>query len=813
MSDSSGKASTTFAGDSSPHSGSNEKAAGAFGVLAIVVAFPIAILVAFITWACFTVGRISHRVIWAFVGLYTLGIVLTGNSITMVTNYIQSWHMILEASSLGSSEAIQAEIINALIMQVPLSVLMGGIVGAGYSYWRWIRRASWEVFNFRLSPYQWLMRKKNIADIQSDRNSPKEGKTVGVESTYGKKIIQTDAEARAHTLVVGSTGSGKTTTLMLMARDIIKRGHGLIFVDLKGSPDVVRILHEYSQRYGRDFQHWIMQTPGEEYEGPDEKGPAYYDPLNRGDASRRTNLIMAGRVWSESYYEVLAQDYLQRAFEVAIHTPPTNAVSSFADIASLFDVNKLRDRAKILELKGNPRHAELLRQIDDFFNADGSVKKDSGTDSALKSVEAEIRILTNSTAGAWLRKDPFGDNDINLRSVADRGSIVVFSLDSLNYESDANRIGNLIIQDLKTVTSELQNKPSDNVLQVYIDEFSAIDSENIVGLINKSRAANVPVTLSTQAIDDLRKESDSFMGRVVANINSFIVHRANDYDDAEEYAKLTGKIKTKKFNQQVEHKTTIFGKIGKGAGTGMGSLEEVEDYRVSPSKIQELGTGEAIYIAKSPLRFERVTVIPEDESKIVIDEVAKKKNLDDRKQVSAPKAYQSFSSFTSDTSPEWEEDEVKPAEEQIPDDYLPSYDIKPANKQNLNRIFNKNSKEETTPKPLELSKDDVSSSKPDLATNNKTALPRTLPAMPSPAPKKDNGGIVPPVPVKPAQKLPKAPVAPSLPTLPKAPSSTLVNRPIPSTPVKPTAKKEPQITKPSVVGTKGKTIGGDWEDE
>lgn len=813
MSDSSGKASTTFAGDSSPHSGNNEKAAGAFVVLAIILAFPIALLTAFITWGCFTVGRISHRVIWAFVGLYALGIVITGNALNIVQNYLQSWKMILGASALENSEEIQAEIINALILQIPLSLLIGGIVGAGYAYWRWIRREQWQVFKFRLTPYQWVMRKKNISDIQSDRNSPKDGKTVGIESTYGQKIIQTDAEARAHTLVVGSTGAGKTTTLMLMARDIIKRGHGLIFVDLKGSPDVVRILHEYSERYGRDFQHWIMQTPGEPYEGPDEKGPAYYDPLNRGDASRRTNLIMAGRDWSEAYYETLAQDYLQRAFEVAIATPPSNAVSSFSDIASLFDVNKLRDRAKILELKGNRRQQDILRQIDQYFNADGSVKKDAGTDSALKSVEAEIRILTNSTAGAWLRKDPDGDNDINLRSIADNGSIVVFSLDALNYESDANRIGNLIIQDLKTVTSELQNKPADNVLQVYIDEFSAIDSENIVGLINKSRAANVPVTLSTQAIDDLRKESDSFMGRIVANINSFIVHRANDYDDAEEYAKLTGKVKVKKFSQQVEHTTSIFGKIGKGAGTGMGSLEEVEDYRVSPSVIQELGTGEAIYIAKSPLRFEKVTVIPEDESKIVIDEVAKKKNLDDRKQITGPKPYQSFSSFTSDNAPEWEEEDIKPVEEQIPDDYLPSYDIKPANKQNIDRIFNKATPEESKNLNLEKEQEIKPEIKKDINTKPQASLPRTLPVMPSPAPKPSVSGIVPPAPSKPSQKLPKAPVAPSLPTRP-IPSSTLpVTRPNVTPVVKPAIRPQPRLTKPSVASTKGKTVGGDWDDE
>lgn len=803
------RASTTFAGDSSPNAARDAKMAAGVATLVALIALPIAALTALGVWFAFTWGRINHRVIWAFVGLYAIGLLATGNGPGSVNVYMESWNHIFNAFQDGDNPNKTQQIIQALLMQTPLSILIGGVFGASITYWQWIRRPSWEKYDFRLTPYEWWRKRKNISDIQSDKNSPKDGKTVGVNADRGQKVIQTDAEARAHTLCVGSTGSGKTTTLMLMARDIIKRGHGLIFIDLKGSPDVVRILHEYSERYGRDFQHWTMQTPGEVYEGPDEKGPAYYDPLNRGDASRRTNLIMAGRKWSESYYEVLAQDYLQRAFEVAIASPPSNAISSFSDIASLFNVNTLRDRAKIMEMKGNRRHEEILRQVDEYFNLDGSVKKDPGTASALKSVEAEIRILTNSTAGAWLRKDPDGDNDINLRSIADNGSIVVFSLDSLNYESDANRIGNLIIQDLKTVTSELQTRPADNTLQVYIDEFSAIESENIVGLINKSRSAGVPVTLSTQALDDLRKESDSFMGRIVANINSFIIHRSNDLDDAEEYAKLGGQEMTQKVKQNIEYTTSIFGRFGKGAGTGRGSLDEVLDYRVSPKTIQELDTGEAIYIAKSPLRIVKVKVIPEDESKIVIDEVAKQKNINNNNKQSNPKStYQSFSSF-GETNTVWDEEEKEKVEEdKLSDDFLPSYDVKSPDKSNLNRIFTKGANNGNMATNINLDKSD------EIIVAPKAAV---APLSPS----KDNLPTIPPrnsskpptattrlteMPQRPMPSLPKAPSFGNKPTLPTMPASPITPK---TTPIAPTSpKKSQEAEKPAIKGNK---IGGQWD--
>lgn len=735
------QATTTFAGETAPdHSERDKKITGAVIGLAFLVAFPLAVLTAVGTWATFAWGRIHHSVLLAVLGVYTAVIALTGHAPAAFWEPLASWKLLF--GLIDNTGEWKHVLLQALWMQAPLSVFAGLLIGIGVAWWSWFRRPSWETFTFRLTPWQWLKRRKNIHDIQSDKHSPDNGKTVGVESTTGKKIIQTDAEARAHTLCVGSTGSGKTTTLMLMARDIIKRGQGLIFVDLKGSPDVADTLQEYAERYGRDFQHWIMQTPGQPYNGPDPKGPAYYDPLNRGDASRRTNLVMAGREWTEPYYETLAQDYLQRAFEVAIQNPPVGSESSFSDLASLFDPLELRARARTLD-PGNRRHAEILRQIDEYFNADGSVKKDNGTQSALKSVEAELRILTNSTAGAWLRKDPDGDNDINLRSVADKGSIVVFSLDSNNYESDASRIGNLIIQDLKTVTSELMSKPAENILQVYIDEFSAIDSENIVGLINKSRAANVPVTLSTQAIDDLRRSSEAFMGRVVANINSFIIHRANDYDDAEEYSKLTGKVKKQQFNQQVEHSTSLFGRMGKGAGTGHGNLVEVEDYRVSPSQIQELGTGEAVYIAKSPLRFEFVTVIPE-----VAGQISSTPQPDTAPKPKVLKADEG--TVTTRNAPEKRTDDAAGMDTPKPavDTVETSADVRKADPEVLQRIFNKENRVRTSgiadiakPRPTlprteqapTISKTVAAGIRPpsSVATPPATVAPRQVPERPS----------------------------------------------------------------------------------
>ena len=182
-----------------------------------------------------------------------------------------------------------------------------------------------------------------------------------------------------------------------------------------------------------------------------------------------------------------------------------------------------------------------------------------------------------------------------------------------NYGMQAALIANLIIQDLKTVSSELRVQPAAQPFQVIIDEFSAVGSEHIIGLVNKSRDANMPVTLTTQALADLRQHSPTLQDQLLGIVNSFIIHRANKFDDAEELAGLSGKIIRKRFNEAVTYKT---GFLSRGSAVGTGTIEDVEESTILPQDIQSLGTGEFYYINKNPMRVVHGNCIIEDPSMI-----------------------------------------------------------------------------------------------------------------------------------------------------------------------------------------------------
>lgn len=603
--------STLFAGDSNPHAARNTM--WGFFVATFILA-PVAVITAFITYLMFSVGKISYKVLAGFVAAYAFILLVTGSIPKAVNSYLSSWSHIGDFLESGMDTNTIAPVLFSMFLgQAPISILAGGIVGTVYSWWRYFRRPSWVEMKFRLTPYQIFMKRKNIKDIKADKNGPADGRTLGINDV-GEKIVQREKEAAAHTFVVGASGSGKTTTLLLGARDAIRRGEGYVFVDMKGSADVPEILASYAYRYGRAFYHWTSHDPRTKYTGPCKTGPAFYDPLGRGNPTRRADLIIEGRAWSEDHYKIIIKDYLQKALQIAEGVPAAKNVDAIADIMSLLDPMELKKRT--LPVVGEPYYDDIITEIN--YLTDKKIDRDVAN--TLDGMRRQLGILRDSIQGSWLRKDPEEKNDIVLFDVAHAGAVVVFTVDSANYPGNAKLIGSLIIQDLMTVSSELRENKSRYPLNIIIDEFSAIGSDNIIGLIARSRDAGMPVTLSTQSLGDLKAVSNEFMEQLTGIVVSFIIHRANRYEDAVVYAGLVGKESKQVFNQGVEHTTGILGSIGKGSGTGKGTISVVEDYKVQPKEIQELGPGEMYYICKSPNRIEKVTVITEDDKVVTEDD-------------------------------------------------------------------------------------------------------------------------------------------------------------------------------------------------
>lgn len=436
--------------------------------------------------------------------------------------------------------------------------------------------------------------KKTAAEIAQGINSPSTGSTVGIArdsrdpngalgepgEKYGQRVVLSRNELSAHAFVVGGSGSGKTQTMLAMARDSIRQGDGLVFVDCKGGPDVAEKIAEYAERYGRTFHHWTIQDPNQRYTGPSPDGPSYYDPIARGDASRRKDLLIGSMKWDMEYYRSVVSNFLQTLFRVKDLVPPVRPTDTLTDVTDLLNHEALGYRARHIDPLD---HAELASTLTRFNDADNTER------SGIRSMYMRLHTIITSVAGHWMRMDPEGKKDIDLRKAADEGEVVVFSLDTSNYEETAELIAGLIVQDLKTLSSELRLDPAERPLQVFIDEFSAVDATNVLGLLNKARDAKVSCILATQALADLARSVPTFKEQVLNIVSTFIFHRTNTMEDAEVYAGLSGVDKHTRMMTSMDGRAYEY---------------EHEATVVSRGEFQKLKQGEAIVVIKSPkLRY------------------------------------------------------------------------------------------------------------------------------------------------------------------------------------------------------------------
>jgi hypothetical protein len=301
------------------------------------------------------------------------------------------------------------------------------------------------------------------------------------------------ARGGTHTLLVGATGSGKTVTQTAMTTRAIERGMGAIVLDPKGDAAMRAALAASARRVQRPFIEW---TP---------EGPSAYNPFARGSDTEIADKALAGERFTEPHYLRQAQRFLghvvRAGVEIGLH-----------QIVRHLDPAEFELLARGLpEELADPAHAYLdsltTRQLTD-----------------LAGVRDRLSILAESDVGRWLEPQREGAATFDLLAVAEQRAVVYFRLDADRRPLLAQMLAAAIVQDLQTVISSLQDKPTHTV--VVIDEFSALAAEHVVRLFGRARSAGVSLILSTQELSDLRLPGrDALLEQVLGNLSVLLAHR------------------------------------------------------------------------------------------------------------------------------------------------------------------------------------------------------------------------------------------------------------------------------------------------
>jgi conjugal transfer pilus assembly protein TraD len=405
------------------------------------------------------------------------------------------------------------------------------------------------------------------------RALPRMGDSIrlGAEMS-GRAVVLSEPQLSAHGLILGASGAGKTTTLLRILSEHIRRDRPVIAIDMKGSPEFIRRLAAAATAAGRPLRLWT----------PD--GPDHWNPLQHGNATELKDKLIATERFTEPHYQRAAERYVQSVLQV-LHTTHPGAPATLNEVVNLMDPPRLA-----AVLRRLPR--DRAERLQDYL---ASMTPDQL--SAVRGLGTRLAIISESHTGPQL--EPAGGDTIDLRAALRGEEVVVFSLNSSTYGKLSAQIGTLAIQDLISAAGHRLATPGEQAI-IGIDEFSALGADNLISLLARGRESGMSVMLATQELADLDRAARGLRDQVLGVTAIKIVHRQDVPASTQTVAQMAG-------TEQVWERTYQLGRgpLG-GHSTSRGTRRQVERFVVHPNEIRTLPTGQAVLITKIPTASARV---------------------------------------------------------------------------------------------------------------------------------------------------------------------------------------------------------------
>jgi type IV secretory pathway TraG/TraD family ATPase VirD4 len=410
---------------------------------------------------------------------------------------------------------------------------------------------------------------------------------LGVDED-GRRVHLGDDQLSAHGLILGASGSGKTTTLLRILGDRIAAGQPVVVLDMKGSPAVTDALAGMAARSGRRFLCWT----------PD--GPALWNPLQHGNATELKDKLIAAERFTEPHYQRAAERYLQTALQV-LHARRPQQAATLDGVVAMMEPSRLSVAARVLPA---PR-AEAVQDYLATLTADAL--------SAIRGLGTRLALLSESHTGAFLSpraedhesragsRTPVAEprRQIDLHAALSSDAVVLFSLNASRYGKLAAQLGTMIVQDLVGAAGRrLQDGGPHPRAVIALDEFSALGADQVLALFARAREADVCVLVATQELSDLDRAAAGLRDQVLGNTAVKIAHRQDVPASASVIAQLAGTETRWEVTERLSPRPTLLPR--RLPPPSPGTRRRVEQFLVHPNEIKRLRTGEAVLITKLP---------------------------------------------------------------------------------------------------------------------------------------------------------------------------------------------------------------------
>ena len=320
---------------------------------------------------------------------------------------------------------------------------------------------------------------------------------------YGPAVaVGIDTKTRLqHLLLVGQTGTGKSTLLSNLALQDVSFGTGFCLIDPHG--DLVEYVHKYTQ------------VPHLYFDVSDPTCKLGYNPLAKVSAAHRP-LLASGLIetlkkqWPDAWGARM--EHILRFSLLALLEQPK------AD---------LRDILKLLTYKGFRR--QVLDRITDpqvqfFWRVEFPAMNYQGSADGVAPIANKLGAFLSQPAVRTALCEPA--QPLRFRRIMDSGQILLVNLAKGRLGADiTNILGGLITTSIMHAASTRHGIPETKrqAFFLYVDEFPNLTTKSFAGMLSEARKYGLGLVLGHQHLSQIDNDvSDAIFGNV-GNVVAFRV--------------------------------------------------------------------------------------------------------------------------------------------------------------------------------------------------------------------------------------------------------------------------------------------------
>ncbi len=394
-----------------------------------------------------------------------------------------------------------------------------------------------------------------------------------------EEIYQPLSHAEGHSLIAGTTGSGKTRMFDILISQCIMRKEAVIIIDPKGDKEMRDNARRACEAMGTP-ERFVMFHPA----FPDDS--ARIDPLRNFSrvteiASRIAALIPseAGADPFKSFgwqaLNNIAQGLLltstrpnlvklRRYLEGGAASLVVKAITSYAQKVDPGWEEKMdpyleKYRNGPAEKQAGQLMVFYAKELQPHFpNSDLegllSMYKHDSTHFAkmVANLLPIMNMLTSGSLGKLLSPDPEDMDDdrpiTDSATIINNAQVAYLGLDSLTDSMVGSAIGSVILSDLTSVAGDRYNYGVDNrYVNIFVDEAAEVINDPFIQLLNKGRGAKFRLFVATQTTADFaaRLGSQEKALQVLGNINNIYALRVVDSETQKYIAENLPKTRVK----------------------------------------------------------------------------------------------------------------------------------------------------------------------------------------------------------------------------------------------------------------------------